>query len=78
MWDTTSGKLIRSFRPACASNVPLRVAIAGDGNIVAAGGSDGVVSFWNVATGTLVAADSLPHPPSPSSPRHPEEHASSR
>ena len=63
VWDTTSGKLIRSFRAARAYNVPLRVAIAGDGNIVAAGGSDGVVSFWNVATGKLVAADSLPHPP---------------
>jgi WD40 repeat protein len=62
VWDTSSGKLIHSFRPAGAQNVPLRVAIAGDGNIVAAGDSDGVISFWNVATRKLVATDSLPYP----------------
>lgn len=61
VWSASTGKLIRSFTPASGidgSAVPLRVALTGNGAMVAAGSDDGSVSLWDIATGKLIARDS--------------------
>jgi WD40 repeat protein len=68
VWNMSNGRLIRTFRPVTSSArprqyrptpIPLRVAITGSGDVVASGDSDGTVCLWNVATGKLIAADTL-------------------
>jgi len=68
VWNTANGRLIRTFRPVTSSArpgqfrftpIPLRVAITGNGDVVASGDSDGAVCLWNIATGKLIAVDTL-------------------
>jgi WD40 repeat protein len=62
VWNTVSGKPLRSFRPPVTKSTslryfkptPLRVAISNNGAVVASGNADGTVSLWDVATGRRV------------------------
>jgi len=68
VWNATTGKLVRMLTPpatppppgadyAASPAVPLRVAITGNGAVVAAGNDDGSVALWDIATGKLIAHD---------------------
>jgi WD40 repeat protein len=64
VWSASTGKLIRTFTPSPSKDdglvtpaVPLRVALTGDGAMVAAGSDDGSVSLWDITTGRLIARD---------------------
>ena len=67
VWNASTGKLVRSLTPpatpppagadSATPAVPLRVAITGNGAVVAAGNDDGSVGLWNIATGRLIARD---------------------
>jgi WD40 repeat protein len=59
VWDTVTGRRLRSFRlPAKSPSgqpAALRVALSGDGAVVASGNADGTVALWDVATGRRIA-----------------------
>jgi WD40 repeat protein len=63
VWNTASGRLIRTFTPPPLAPrfpaVPLRVALTADGDVVASGNSDGTVTLWNVATGKPIKVDTV-------------------
>ncbi len=68
VWSATTGKLVHFFTPpatlpppgadyGASPAVPLRVAITGNGAVIAAGSDDGSVSLWDIATRKLIAHD---------------------
>jgi WD domain, G-beta repeat len=68
VWSASTGKLVHSLTPqatpappgadySASPAVPLRVAIPGNGTVVAAGSDDGSISLWDIATGRLIAHD---------------------
>ena len=68
VWSASTGKLVRSLTPPATPPppgadygaipaVPLRVAITGNGAVIAAGSDDGSVCLWDIATGRLIAHD---------------------
>ena len=65
VWDTATGKLLRSFRPPVTKPkslfkpTPLRVAFGANGAVVASGNADGTVTLWDVATGRRLTVQRL-------------------
>jgi WD40 repeat protein len=59
LWHVSSGALIRTLTPAFAGQV-MSVAFTPDGSRVAAGSLDGTIKVWQVSTGALSLALSLP------------------
>lgn len=63
VWSASTGKLVRSLTPPATPPppdtpaVPLRVAITGNGAVIAAGSDDGSICLWDIATGRLIAHD---------------------
>jgi WD40 repeat protein len=59
VWSASTGKLVRSLTPPSPDTpaVPLRVAITGNGAVIAAGSDDGSICLWDIATGRLIAHD---------------------
>ena len=67
VWNASTGKLVRFLTPPATQSpppdpteypaVPLRVAVTGDGAVVAAGNDDGSVCLWDIATGRRIAHD---------------------
>jgi WD40 repeat protein len=54
LWDSQSGKQLRHFSgPPPSSTGSLSLAFSPDGKTLACGDGDGVISFWDVETGTL-------------------------
>ena len=49
LWDTTSGRKIRSLRSDCSNKIAL--AVSADGNLLASGGDNSSLQIWELSSG---------------------------